>query len=363
MSLAYSMPSTMPGASPNSFCQKKLGLSLPTVSTGLRTLEKQGFIVRRGSYASTGGRPAAAYEFVPNARFAVGIELAATHVHVAVVDLYGNVLARHEEQMSFQRTDTYACQLGRFVDKSVAECQGLPHSLLGATIAIQGIVGDENRVSFGGLLGADNAQVSLDDFAPHLPGQLRFVHDAEAAAFAELWRHRELQDFTYLSLNNHLGSASISHGSLLHGGPLGAGVAEHMVLRPGGKNCYCGGKGCAETVLSVQSLEQRAHLPLDEFVKRLRTGDGGCARLWDSYLSDLALLIHNVRMVNCADLMLGGRLARHLSDADPRILKTYASQHGTLANTPFRLMRGQYGDKATVVGAGLILVDESLRPA
>ncbi|MDO4537696.1 MAG: ROK family protein, partial [Coriobacteriales bacterium] len=250
--------------------------------------------------------------------------------------------------------------VGQLVDKIVEECADTRESLLGVTIAIQGIVGDASRISFGGLLGADDVRVSLEDFVPHLPAPLHFVHDAEAAAYAELWRHRELQDFVYLSLNDHLGSAVVHEGTLLKGGPLGAGVAEHVVLRPGGEPCYCGGKGCAETVLGARSLERSCGLPVDEFFQRLRAGDATCKRLWDNYLSDLALLIHNVRMVSCGDMMLGGRLARFASDADLRVFRMRASEYGALARTPFRLVRGHYSDMAAVMGASLLLVNEFL---
>lgn len=338
-----------------------LGLSLPTVTAGLRALERDSLIRRQGTHASTGGRPAIAYELVADARFAIGVEIVAERARIAAVDLYGTTLAHHDEPLPFRRSETYFAHVTQLVATMAEELSNSHGILLGITIAIQGIVDDAGHVTFGGLLGADNVQVSLDDFARHLTMPLRFVHDAEAAAFAELWRHRDLTGFAYLSLNDHLGSAVVLGGRLLQGGSLGAGVIEHMTLYPTGRQCYCGNTGCAETLVGVRALEQRARMPLGQFFDLLRAGDTTCTRLWSSYLSDLALLIHNVRMVTCTDVMIGGRLARHINETDLRVLRTRATSHGALSATPFHLVRGQYGDQATVVGAALLLVDECLK--
>lgn len=167
------------------------------------------------------------YEFCPDARFAIGVELVAKRIDVAFIDLYGHILNRHTHSIDFEHSKKYNKGVSVFLEEDMAQL-GIPRErLLGATIAIQGIVSKGNRVTFGGLLGADSANVSLTDFA-------------------------------YLSLNDHQGSALIRGQKLIRSDGVGAGVAEHMIAIPQGERCYCGNYGCFETVLGAKALEQHA---------------------------------------------------------------------------------------------------------
>lgn len=336
----------------------ELGLSMPTVSKALATLVDAGLVSRTNVYASTGGRPAVAFELVTDARFGLGVELVADELHLAAVDLYGNVLAAQRKPLAFYGGDGYLDEVARLVTRLVASLDKPREALLGITIAIQGIVSETGRLGFSELLGTGETNISLEDFSRRLPYPVRLVHDAEAAAYAELWRHREMTNFVYLSLNDHMGSALVLGGQLLDGGPLGAGVVEHMVLDPKGARCYCGNRGCADTVLGIHALEAKAQLPLEDFFALVRAEDRRSVTLWERYLSDLALLIRNVRMVACCDVILGGRLERHLREEDLRKLRQTAGGDGALGRVPFRLTHGHYGFEATVIGAGLLSVEE-----
>ena len=342
---------------------RDLELSLPTVAKAVSLLTKEGLMTRDGTFPSAGGRPAAAYKFCADARFAIGIEIVAQKVNVAFLDLYGGVLGRHTHHISYEHTDAYRQGLADALENDMSAL-GMPRErLLGGTIAIQGIVSKDEHVTFGGLLGADSANVSLEDFAHLVSFPLRLVHDAEAAAYAEAWRHGGLRAFAYLSLNDHLGSALVRDGQLVRSSDFGAGVAEHMTILPHGTQCYCGNHGCFETVLGAKALERQARMPLPQFFEALRTGDKGIARLWSTYLEYLALLIHNLRMTACGDVVIGGRIARYLTQKDLRVIRLKCISMGSLSTYPFHLARGHYEDLATVIGAGLLTVNEFLSRA
>lgn len=273
--------------------------------------------------------------------------------------IYGHILGKHTHHIDFEHSEAYEKGVSVFLEEDMAELS-IPHErLLGATIAIQGIV-SKDRVTFGGLLGADSAKISLEDFARYISFPLRLVHDAEAAAYAEAWRHGGLQDFAYLSLNNHLGSALIRDQKLVRSNGVGAGVAEHMTAIPQGEQCYCGNHGCFETVLGAKALERHALTPIPSFFEALRADDSKALRIWDTYLEYLALLIHNLRMAACGNVVIGGRLAQYLTQKDLRTLRMKCKDKGVLSSQPFHLVRGHYGDLATVIGAGVMTVNEFL---
>ena len=336
---------------------RDLNLSLPTVSHALAALEDEGLVVKRGTFPSSGGRPAKAYELCANARYAIGVELAADSARVALVDLVGNIVTQSVLWTAFSRTEAY---LKNVVDHLEAEIRksGLPHDrLLGITFAIQGIVSRDERVTFGELLGEGGTDISLQDFSQYIRYPLHLVHDAEAAAHAEIWRHRDLKDFVYLSLNDHLGSALVKNRRLMRSNGFGAGVAEHMTAIPLGMQCYCGNHGCFETVLGAKALERQAGTTVQRFFERLQHLDSDALLLWDRYLDNLALLIHNLRMIACGDVMIGGRLSRYLTQRDLRTLRLKLNNKGVLSRYDYHLLCGHYRDSATALGAGIMVIN------
>lgn len=339
---------------------RDLEMSLPTVSHALSALAEEGLVARGGTFPSTGGRPAVIYELCADARYAIGIELVAEGVHVAFVDLMGTMLRQGTLAVPFARTESYLQSVAAYLEAELLE-SGLPRErLLGVTIAIQGIVSQDASITFGGLLGNESTGIALEDFARHLHFPLMLAHDVEAAAYAEIWRHRELRNFAYLSLNDHLGSALVRDGKLVHSDGFGAGVAEHMVAVPQGAPCYCGNRGCFETLLGAKALGRRAGTTVPRFFEKLRGRDPDAVWLWDRYLDYLALLIHNLRMIACGDVVIGGRLSCYLTQGDLRMLRTKVSSNGKLSSRDFHLLCGHYRDAATALGAGIVVIDRYL---
>ena len=68
------------------------GLSLPTVTQNLQELVEKGLVEETGSLESTGGRRAAGFICIRNARSSVGIDITQHHIRIAVVNLAGEVL-------------------------------------------------------------------------------------------------------------------------------------------------------------------------------------------------------------------------------------------------------------------------------
>lgn len=79
-----------------------------------------------------------------------------------------------------------------------------------------------------------------------------------------------------------------------------------MILHPGGKKCYCGRRGCADTCLSAKILAKGVPGGLAGFFSQLEQGDADAGERFAAYRRDLALLISNIRVTLDCDLILGG---------------------------------------------------------
>ena len=172
---------------------------------------------------------------------------------------------------------------------------------------------DKNKVIYGKILSCTG--LSIDVFSRHLPFRCSFVHDAESAAVSELWISPDLEDAFYLSVSRHLGAAMISRGTILTGKHGHSSTIEHIEMKPDGDLCYCGKKGCMDTLCSLSALLGENE-NLADFFKHVRGNDSSYTARWNQFLFDLAKAINLLHLIYDTDFILGGYLASYLCEED-----------------------------------------------
>ena len=336
---------------------QSLGLSLPTIANCLKELEISGLIIKGGYLDSTGGRKARKIIFHSTVKIAIGVEILKDYARLAAVDLYGNVLEHTIISIVFDNTREYQKNLCTTVNSFIRNLPYPRSAILGIGIAIQGLVSsDLTTLIYGKILNANDLNISYFQNLLGLPCVL--VHDAEAAANAELLFLPQVQDAVYLSLNKNLGSAIIMNRSVLTGINRIGGTLEHVCMVPGGKLCYCGNRGCADTYCSAGTILEESGMPLDQFFSFLRRGDYTCNIIWNRYLNNLSSLMASTRHIFDTDFIIGGLLSKYFRDNDFDYLREQI-----LARCPFNapvmvLHRGKNDDHATVTGAALYYIND-----
>lgn len=158
----------------------------------------------------------------------------------------------------------------------------------------------------------------------------------------------------------------VGGGIIVNGAPLGglqgiAGEWGHMVVEPeDGRECYCGCRGCLETVISGPSLQsfyrsqstQDASLP--EIVEKARTGTDVNAtltmeRLYKYFGRGLATVID---ILDPDIVVLGGGLS-NIDELYTRGVEAVA-QYVFNAELKTPIVRNSMGDSAGVFGAALL---------
>ena len=295
-----------------------LHLSRPTVAANLAELEEDGLICRDGQQASSQiGRKAVAYSILPGFRVALGVELTRSEVQLVAVDLYAQPLRLETVKLEYANADAYYRRVCGAIRAFIATL-GVPAGrVLGVGITMQGLVSPDGRtVVYGEILGCTGLKVDVFERWLDLP--CSFLHDPGAAALSELWVSPELDNAIYLSLSNHLGAALIVHGEILTGRHGHAATFEHIQAVPDGEPCYCGKRGCWDTLCSARAL-LGDQAPEAFFAAARRAGTPQAAR-WRRYLDDLALLIESLHLVHDVDFILGGHLAPFITEGDMRLL-------------------------------------------
>ena len=295
-----------------------LRLSRPTVSSNLAQLEEDGLIARNGTLDSDQiGRKAIAYSIVPDYHIAVGVEILRKQVKLVAVNLYGQTIRRDVPQIAFSNDPGYYEALCRIINQFIDELPQPNERVLGIGISMQGLASEDGRtLVFGWILGCTD--VKIDSFEQWLMYPCHFMHDSKGAAISELWASPELTDAVYISLSRHLGGAMISDGRVTPGKHGHNATFEHIQAVPDGPLCYCGKRGCWDTLCSMRALTG-AQDP-DSFFAAARTPGAPEAGRWNTYLRNLARLIEDIHLMQDVDIILGGHLAPYFTEPDIRFM-------------------------------------------
>lgn len=336
-----------------------LSISLPTVSQHLSTLTEHNLIKKSGQLTSAVGRRAAAYQIIPTAKIAVGIEILARNVYITALNLYGKKEAKEKYQITFRPDPDYFEKLQRTVKEFLQKYQYTEKQLLGIGLGMQGLTSpDGTHMTYGEILHCTG--LSIRPFADCFSIPCRFIHDAECASVSELWENPQISDAIYLSLGQHLGGSVIIGGEFQNGLTGKSGTFEHMTLVPDGAECYCGKHGCAECYCSGSFL-MGSSLEPDEFFARKKQGDPDCLEKWNKYLHYLSMLINNLHMVMENTVILGGNIASFFTEEDILAVKQYVAERSTFSDDTSYIILGECRIDAVSMGAALPFIKEFLR--
>jgi N-acetylglucosamine repressor len=338
----------------------QLHLSLPTVTQNLKELQEMNLIEKNGLYQSTGGRKAQVISAVRTAKISIGIEILKKLVHVVAIDLYGQPLYEDTLPIFFKNEPAYFEKLCEWINAFISDLPYNASQVLGISIAIQGVTSPDGEVVVYGEI-MNNAGVRRTDFARHLRWPCRLVHDSKAAANAELWQMEDTCDAMVLLLNRNMGGALILNGKVHHGRDVRSGTIEHLCIVPGGKQCYCGKRGCLEEYCSADSLRAASGEEMGVFFQKLHSGDTACRAHWDTYLRNLAFAMNNIHMVVDIEFILSGFLASYLTEEDLEDLYRYIAEFSAFPIAHDFLRISRCGPFPAARGAALYDIEEFLQ--
>jgi predicted NBD/HSP70 family sugar kinase len=299
------------------------GLSRTTIHTLIGELKHEEMVVEvDGRPAGAGsGRPAVQLVLQKTSRAVLGIDFGHSHVQVAVADLAHNVLAERHRDLDVNHRAKEALDFSEEMAAEVLAEVGIDRSrVIGAGIGIPGPV-DRERGTAGsatilpgwvGLRIADAMQKRLG-----LPVDIE--NDANLGALAELtWgAGRDCTNFAYIKAATGIGAGLVIDGALLRGATGTAGEIGHTTLDERGALCYCGNRGCLETVASGPAItrlvaEGNGEAPsLAEVIERAAAGDVRCRRAISDAGREIGVAVAGLcNLINPERVIIGGLLSR-----------------------------------------------------
>ncbi len=339
----------------------EMQLSLPTVTTNLDFLKKQGLIDTSGKIKNTGGRNATAFTYVKNARMAIGVDITANHITAVAVNLSGDIVSMERRRSNFDlEDDAYLREIGEVVECVKKDADIMDENLLGVGISVQSLVSDDgSEITYGMAL--NFAKKKREEIAAYVPYRNRLIHDSYAAGYRETWTNREFQNAFYISLSNSVGGSVIIDDAIYEGNTHKGGEVGHMTVVPeGGELCYCGRRGCFDTVCRAGRLTVYTDGSVEEFFRLLEEEDETAKRLWDEYLDHLTMAIHNVRMLFDGMVILGGYVGAYAGRYMDDICRRVDERNPFGDRAKDYLVECRYKVEASAAGAALFYIDEFL---
>lgn len=295
-------------------------------------------------------------------RHAMGIDLGGTKIEARVLDAQGRELWRRRVATPAGSYDSTLAALQGLVEAARADGFG-PFSIgVGApgSLTAQGLVKNANSVCL-------NGQPLQRDLQDRFGQPVALSNDANCLALSEATDGAGAGAAVVFAaiVGTGTGAGIAVHGRVLTGPNHLAGEWGHNPLPWGAddeprRDCYCGQRGCIETLVSGPGLawdHAQRHggaLSAEQVAAAAAAGDAAAAATLARHTERLARALASV--INLLDpdvIVLGGGLSRmaHLYQQVPQLWDRWVVSGGVRETVRTKLLPSRHGDASGVRGA------------
>lgn len=197
----------------------------------------------------------------------IGLDLGGTNSVFGIVDRKGEVLATTSiKTQAFLDVEKYVEACVKAVMLIVEEIGGID-KIRGMGIGAPSANYYHGTIEHAANLAWAKGVVPLAKmFSEKMGIPVAITNDANAAAMGEMnyGVAKGMNNFIEITLGTGVGSGIVANGQLIYGCDGFAGELGHMVVRPNGRPCGCGRKGCLETYCSATGVARTARELLEK---------------------------------------------------------------------------------------------------
>jgi predicted NBD/HSP70 family sugar kinase len=192
-------------------------------------------------------------------------------------------------------------------------------------------------------------------------------NDATVAAIGERFHGvaKQLSSFVYLYIGTGLGAGIFTDGRIYTGHAHNAGEVGHIVVQPGGRECYCGNKGCLERYVSLQAAYEACGLdPMSAMPEDLLKVDEKLFDKWLDTAAEPALQAINIMecVFDAQSVVIGGTMPKPLVEKlIQRLTPLYSSVRSRYAQSS-RIRLGMSGSDTAALGAAALPIFDEFNP-
>ncbi|WP_028049398.1 ROK family protein [Cellulomonas sp. URHD0024] len=277
---------------------RRLDLSQATLSRLTKPLVEQGLLIEGAARQdSAAGRPGQPLDVDASSHTFGGVTLTGEAAHIVLVDLRGTVLATQHVPLPSHHSAAVVEQVADTLDAIVRDHSDASR-LAGIGVGLGGHAPDRSTVRVAPFLGWQDVPFgSMLAQATGLPCVVE--NDVAALTAAEHWfgGGRDVQRFALLTVGAGVGYGLVVDNRVVTHEDMGLGLVGHFPLDPNGPLCPEGHRGCARSMLTIESLTRQASLAhgrsinYDELMGLAVSGDPAARRLVDDAATGLGHLV------------------------------------------------------------------------
>lgn len=351
------------------------GLSPATVSRITRDLVDEKLLKEITRIPTSVGRPTRGLEVNGGAGTVIGISVLLPSAELVLMDLRGQILRHTSHALDGTKGATGILeQLQKAVRSLLRAWPPRVPKLAGVGLAVPGEWHREGGIAVNYPRVPDWRNVPIGKLLQEWTGcPVSLIGYAPALAIAKSARHGETDpaNMVCVEVSENIAMGIVVNGGVLEGVTGNAGELGHITIDADGPLCYCGNRGCLETVATCGAVEDEVRnsdaardvfvnsraVTFEDVVTLARQGDSFSTRLLARVARTLGIgLATALNLLNPKVLVLSGRFF-DAGDLVMAPLRASIADH-TLTNTmkgliiePSTLDRG-----ASATGAGLAVV-------
>jgi fructokinase len=289
----------------------------------------------------------------------LGMDLGGTKIEGIVLDENGKECFR--ERIATEQEKGYE-QILRNIKKNydamVESINGGEHTFgigtPGALSVRTGLLKNSNTVCM-------NGKPLKQDIETMLGRKIMIQNDANCFAMAEaLYGAGKGKDLVFgVIMGTGCGGGIVHNGQVITGLQAIGGEWGHMSIDPNGPDCYCGMRGCVETLISGGGLEKRylerygVRKGLLQVEKEYGAGDAQAVEFMKVFFRNFGRSMANLITILDPDIVvLGGGVSNMDAIYTEGIKEVEAQVFSDSLETP--IVRHELGDSSGVIGAALI---------
>ena len=289
----------------------------------------------------------------------LGLDLGGTNIKVAVIEKKnGSWQVLKKDDHATEADGGPAHVVDRLASLAKENLNEFP-DLAGVGVAVPGIFNSSN----GTILLFPNLPGPWKDFqilspiasATNLPTAL--INDARAFTLAEaiMGAAKGKNTVACYVIGTGVGGGVVIDGKIHLGSTGSAGEIAHQILKPGGQNCGCGSKGCAETLTNSAAIAKIAGTKTSEeaYIKAV-AGDPQALAAFKEVGYWISIALTNVMVMLAPDaIIIGGGVAQSGDILLNEIRAQMALQSKIYPESAINIIPATLGFHAGAIGAAL----------
>jgi glucokinase len=309
---------------------------------------------------------------------AIGMDLGGTHVRLGAFDVEGHLLTQSDASISSRGPETGLPLIEHLLRKLV-DSLGSP-ALLGIGIGstgpldtVRGLINNPYT-----LAGWSNVPI-VERLSQAFDVPVRLENDADAAALGEYWQGagQGASRLYAVTVGTGVGTSLIVDGEIYRGLDGSHPEGGHQLIDPEGPECYCGHRGCWESLIAGPSIASRAReaqnnqqllamaggdperLDARLVAEAARLGDPAALAIMEKAARDFGLGMVNVISFFVPDvLVLSGGVMKSADLFLPALEKILQTPNPMVPFGSVRILPARLGYYAALYGGAYLIIHE-----